>query len=42
MNVDLMLKTLPIMAKGMAGVFVVTLALLLCMRILNRMGGGKR
>ncbi|MEG1710737.1 MAG: hypothetical protein RR054_05245 [Clostridia bacterium] len=35
MNVELFLKTLPIMAKGMAGIFIVTAVIMLFILILN-------
>jgi Na+-transporting methylmalonyl-CoA/oxaloacetate decarboxylase gamma subunit len=35
MNVDLFLSTLPMMAKGMAGIFIVTAVIILTMYILN-------
>ena len=36
MNVELFLQTLPIMAKGMAGIFIVTGAIILAMVLLNK------
>ena len=39
MNVERMLQTLPVMGRGMAGIFVVTLAILLSICLLNRLGG---
>ncbi|MEG1742697.1 MAG: hypothetical protein RR246_00855 [Clostridia bacterium] len=36
MNIDLFLKTLPIMAKGMAGIFIVTGIIILTIYILNK------
>ena len=35
MNIDAFLKTLPIMGKGMLGIFVVTIIIILAMVILN-------
>ena len=42
MNVNRMLETLPLVGKGMAGVFAVTLVILLSMCLLNRLGGRGR
>ncbi len=36
MNYDALLKTLPIMGKGMAGIFIVTAVIILSMVILNK------
>ena len=36
MNIDLFLETLPIMAKGMAGIFTVTLVIVGVVFILNK------
>ncbi len=36
MNVELFLQTLPVMAKGLAGIFIVTLVIVLCISILNK------
>ena len=35
MNVDLFLATLPIMAKGMAGIFIVTLVIIGVIALMN-------
>lgn len=35
-NVDAFLKTLPIMGKGMLGIFIVTLVIILVITILNK------
>jgi hypothetical protein len=37
MNYELFLKTLPFMAKGMAGIFIVTLVIMLCIVVLNKL-----
>ena len=42
MNINRMLETLPVMAKGMAGVFAVTLVIIFSILLLNRLGGGAR
>lgn len=39
-NVDAFLKTLPIMGKGMLGIFIVTLVIILVITILNRITAG--
>lgn len=39
MNVERMLETLPLMGKGMAGVFAVTVGIIAMMYLLNRIGG---
>ncbi|MEG0912862.1 MAG: hypothetical protein RSD35_03210 [Oscillospiraceae bacterium] len=36
MNFELFLQTLPYMLKGMAGIFFVTLVIMLCVTILNK------
>ena len=36
LNVDLFLQTLPVMAKGLAGIFIVTLVIVLGIVILNK------
>ncbi len=41
MNVDLFLQTLPVMAKGLAGIFIVTLVIVLCITILNKATSGR-
>ena len=38
MHVDAFLQTLPIMAKGMAGIFLVTAVIVLCILILGKAG----
>lgn len=35
-NVDAFLKTLPIMGKGMLGIFIVTLVIILVIAVLNK------
>ncbi len=35
-NVDAFLQTLPMMAKGMGGIFIVTAVIILCMLILRK------
>lgn len=42
MNVDAFLSTLPIMAKGMCGIFVVTLVIILIIWLLNKTTSGKQ
>jgi len=37
-NVDAFLKTLPLMGKGMLGIFIVTLVIVGAMLLLNKMG----
>lgn len=37
MNIDAMLKTLPIMGKGMLGIFIVTCVIILCITVLNKL-----
>lgn len=37
MNIDLFLQTLPYMLKGMAGIFLVTLLIVLCIWALNKL-----
>jgi len=41
MNVQLFLYTLPYMAKGMLGIFAVTLILVLCIVLLNKLSSRK-
>jgi Na+-transporting methylmalonyl-CoA/oxaloacetate decarboxylase gamma subunit len=41
MNVGLFLQTLPYMVKGLAGVFAVTLLIMLCIALLNRFTASK-
>ena len=36
MNVEALLNTLPYMAKGMAGIFIVTCVIILSMTLLNK------
>lgn len=38
MNLNALLSTLPIMAKGMLGIFIVTAVIVLCMVILVKFG----
>ena len=38
---DKFIDTLPILAKGMTGVFIVTAVLVLTIALLNRVGAGK-
>lgn len=35
-NVDAFLETLPIMGKGMLGIFLVTLTIVICIILLNK------
>lgn len=37
MNIDALLDTLPVMAKGMAGIFIVTGVIILSMYLLNKL-----
>lgn len=37
MNINAMLDTLPIMAKGMLGIFIVTCVIILCITVLNKL-----
>lgn len=37
MNYDALKITLPIMAKGMAGILIVTCVIILCMIVLNKL-----
>ncbi len=37
MNFDAFVSTLPIMAKGMAGIFIVTGVIILAMYVLNKL-----
>ena len=39
MNYEAFLQTLPIMAKGMAGIFLVTGVIVLCVLVLGRISG---
>lgn len=41
MNTELFLETLPIMAKGMAGIFIVTAVIILAVVLLNKLTKGK-
>ena len=42
MNFDAFVSTLPIMAKGMAGIFIVTVVIILVMVILTKLAPGKK
>ena len=42
MNIELFLDTLPYMLKGMASIFVVTLVIVLCIMLLNKLTSGKK
>ena len=42
MNVELFMQTLPYMAKGMLGIFAVTLVLVACILLLNRLTSRKK
>ena len=42
MNIDQFLYTLPIMGKGMLGIFIVCGAIILLMVLLNRLTSGKK
>ncbi len=39
MNINEMISTLPIMAKGMLGIFIVTAVIILSMILLNKFSG---
>ena len=39
MDFDALLVTLPLMVKGMAGVFIVTAVIILSMYLLNKLSG---
>ncbi len=41
-NIGSFLKTLPIMGKGMAGIFIVTVVIILVMVILTKLAPGKK
>lgn len=41
LNFDAFLQTLPVMAKGMAGIFIVTAVIILSILLLNRLFSGK-
>ena len=41
MNIDAFLQTLPIMGKGMLGIFLVTGVIILLMTILNKISDDK-
>ncbi len=42
MNVEAFLNTLPLMAKGMAGIFIVTAVIVLSMMVLRAIGKRKQ
>ena len=42
MNVELFLETLPIMLKGMVGIFAVTIVIILIMTLLNKVTSKKK
>lgn len=41
LNFDALVKTLPVMGKGMAGIFVVTGVIILCVYLLNKLSAQK-
>lgn len=41
-NIDAFLKTLPIMGKGMAGIFIITVVIIFVMVILTKLAPGKK
>jgi len=41
MNFELFLYTLPVMAKGLAGIFIVTGVIILCITLLNKLTSDK-
>jgi Na+-transporting methylmalonyl-CoA/oxaloacetate decarboxylase gamma subunit len=40
-NVKALLETLPYMLKGMAGIFIVTCLIILCVYVLGKLPGSK-
>lgn len=42
MNVELFLQTLPVMGKGLLGIFIVTGVIVLCIGILNKVTAPKK
>ncbi len=42
MNFDAFLQTLPMMGKGMAGIFIVIILIMLCTYGLNKVFSGKK
>lgn len=42
MNFDVLLSTLPIMEKGMLGIFIVTCVIIIVMSLLNKFTGEKK
>ncbi len=42
MNFDVLLSTLPIMGKGMLGIFIVTCVIIVVMSLLNKFTGEKK
>ena len=42
MNIDLFLQTLPIMGKGLLGIFIVTGVIILMVMLLNKLGNTKK
>lgn len=42
MNLDVLLSTLPIMGKGMLGIFIVTCVIIVVMSLLNKFTGEKK
>lgn len=42
MNFDVLLSTLPVMGKGMLGIFIVTCIIIIVMNLLNRFTGEKK
>lgn len=42
LHFDLFMQTLPIMAKGMAGIFIVTGTIILCIYLLNKLTESKK
>ena len=41
MNIELFLETLPMMGKGLLGIFIVTGIIILCITILNKLTAEK-
>ena len=42
LNVQAFLSTLPLMAKGLVGIFMVTGVIILCVYLLNKLPEGKK
>ncbi len=42
LNFNALLETLPVMGKGMVGIFLVTGVIIGCVYLLNKLSGGKQ